>query len=164
MASEADKTLSEEKSRRPRRRATTEATGTERPRRRLGRGKPEPVVDEKALVGKGRATPSRRAADEEEETGNAVTRRVGGLREYFVGVGAELRKVTWPSAEDLRRLTIIVMITLVATALALGLISFTFTELFRLGLANPIILIVFMAVAIGIGLGFSRMSARRSNS
>ncbi|MBK8027363.1 MAG: preprotein translocase subunit SecE [Chloroflexi bacterium] len=166
MASDADKTMSEAQPRRPRRRPApaSAAAPADRPRRR--RGAQEPTEEAAlAVTGKGRATPSRRATEEaEEKTGNIVTRRLGGLRDYFDGVGAELRKVTWPSQDDLRRLSIIVILTLIATAIALGLISFVFTELFRLGLASPIILIVFMAVAIVVGLVVSRMNARRSNS
>ncbi|NUQ07280.1 MAG: preprotein translocase subunit SecE [Anaerolineae bacterium] len=89
---------------------------------------------------------------------------MGGLRDYFEGVGSELRKVTWPSQDDLRRLSIIVIVTLVAAALALGVISFAFTELFRLGLSSPIILIGFMAVAVVVGFVVTRVYGRRTSA
>lgn len=170
MASDSDKTMSEAQPRRPRRRpapAAAPAASADRARRpRRGSAEAQETSEETALaVGKGRATPSRRAAEEaEEKSGNVVTRTIGGLRDYFEGVGSELRKVTWPSQDDLRRLSIIVIATLVASALALGLISFAFTELFRLGLASPVILIGFMAVAVVVGFVVTRAYGRRTSA
>lgn len=161
MASDADKTMSEP--RRARRRPAASAEGTGRGESRLRRRRPEAEdTSEQALaVGKGRATPSRRDADEEDEKqgGNIVTRTVNGLGEYFQGVRSELRKVAWPTTEDTRRLSIIVLITLIITSIALGAISLAFTELFRFGLGNPLILIVFMVVAVGAGVLISRRSS-----
>lgn len=150
MASDADKTMSETEPRRGRRRPTAEV---------------EETGEQKALsVGKGRATPGRRTVEEQEEkqSGNAITRTVTNLREYFDGVRTELQKVTWPTNEDTRRLSIIVLLTLLGSALILGAISFVFTELFRMGLSNPIILIVFMAAAIVVGLYITRITAKNS--
>jgi len=91
----------------------------------------EAVEDRGVTVGKGRATPSRRRQDEaEEDSGNVATRTVGGLREYFEGVRSELGKVIWPTREEARRLTIIVLVTLIAASIVLGAISLLFTELF----------------------------------
>lgn len=170
MASEAEKTTSQAGARRARRR-TAEATATPAPaakpgRRRLGRGAQVEAEETAVVVGKGRATPSRRHAEEEEEQargGNAVSRFIFGMREYFEGVGTEVRKTTWPSREDTLRLSAIVLGTLVAMALALGAIALLFTELFRLGLSNPILLIGFMVLAVGGGLIFARVSARRAS-
>src|SRR5215208_4366956 len=92
--------------------------------------------------GKGRATPSRRRQEEDEDEGNLATRTVGGLRGYFEGVRSELDKVVWPTRDEIRRLTTIVLVTLVVSALVLGTISLTFTELFRLGLSSPIVLLL----------------------
>ena len=98
-------------------------------------------------AGKGRATPGRRTTQEVVQTGNAVTRPIGSLREYLEGVNAEIRKVAWPTREETRRLTTIVLVVTVAASIILGIISAVFTELFRLGLATPIIfLIVFVVV------------------
>jgi preprotein translocase subunit SecE len=114
-------------------------------------------------AGKGRATPSRRRQIEaEEETGNIATRSVGGLREYFEGVRSELGKVIWPTREETRRLTIIVLIALLISSLVLGAISLLFTELFKIGLNTPIILLAVMLIAVAGGVFFMRYSSRRS--
>lgn len=98
-------------------------------------------------AGKGRATPGRRNTPEVVETGNAVTRPISSFREYLEGVNAEIRKVAWPTREETRRLTTIVIVVTVAASIILGIISAVFTELFRLGLSTPIIfLIVFVVV------------------
>ncbi|MDZ4767839.1 MAG: preprotein translocase subunit SecE [Chloroflexota bacterium] len=168
MASEADKNKNAAGSR-PRRRTTNIATVPDtKPRGgrfRRGRAAQKEAEEAALVVGKGRATPSRRNTEEEEEKakgGNAVARFIYGMREYFQGVGSEIQKVSWPSREDTQRLSIIVVLTLIATALVLGAIAAVFTEMFRLGLSNPIILIVFMVVAVGGGLFIARLNARRS--
>jgi preprotein translocase subunit SecE len=148
----ADKTIGEQEESRRRR----------RPRAVVA----EPQQEERNIVaGKGRPTPSRRRQDaEEEQSGNIATRTVGGLREYFEGVRSELQKVAWPTSEETRRLTIIVLATLVAAALILGTISVLFTELFRIGLNQPLILLGFMAVVVAAGVIFWRVNRRRSTS
>jgi preprotein translocase subunit SecE len=154
----ADKTIGDE-----------EKTGRRR-RLALTRNRPEEneveqddVVEERGITaGKGRATPSRRRQVEEEESGNLATRTVGGLRGYFEGVRSELEKVVWPTREETRRLTIIVLVTLVICSLILGAISFIFTELFRIGLNSPIILLGFMFFAVAGGLFVYRYNSRRS--
>jgi preprotein translocase subunit SecE len=114
-------------------------------------------------AGKGYATPSRRKQIEaEEEEGNVATRTVGGLREYFEGVRSELGKVIWPTREETRRLTIIVLIALIISSLVLGAISLIFTELFKVGLNTPIILLAVMLIAVAGGIFFMRYSSRRS--
>jgi preprotein translocase subunit SecE len=112
---------------------------------------------------KGRATPGRRAAEEAAESGNFLTRSVRGLRHYFEGVRAELKKVAWPTREETRRLTVIVIGTLIASSLTLGAIGALFTELFRIGLNNPLVLIGFMVAAVGGGFIFYQTRRRRSN-
>ena len=134
----------------------------------LGRNRPEEEIEEEDLVeergvtvGKGRATPGRRQQDEEEDTGNVATRTFGGVREYLEGVRSELSKVIWPTREETQRLTIIVIVTLIASAAVLGAISLFFTELFRIGLGSPIILIAVMVIAIAGGLIFMQVNNRR---
>lgn len=125
----------------------------------------EPQQERNIVAGKGRPTPSRRRQEEEEEqSGNIATRTVGGLREYFEGVRSELQKVAWPTGEETRRLTIIVLATLIAAALILGTISVLFTELFRIGLNQPLVLLGFMAVVVTAGVIFWRVNRRRSTS
>lgn len=112
---------------------------------------------------KGRPTPSRRRDVEEveEKHSNLLARVRYGLQDYFEGVRSELQKVTWPTREETRRLTIVVIVALVAASIILGLISAAFTELFRIGLGNPIVLLIFMVVAVGGGLIYYRVSSRR---
>ncbi|MBI1259197.1 MAG: preprotein translocase subunit SecE [Chloroflexi bacterium] len=135
----------------------------------LGRNRPEEIEEEEVVeergvtTGKGRATPGRRQQDEEEDTGNVATRTVGGVREYLEGVRSELSKVIWPTREEAQRLTIIVIVTLIASAAVLGAISLFFTELFRIGLGSPIILIAVMVIAVAGGLIFMRVNSRRSS-
>jgi len=113
---------------------------------------------------KGRPTLSRREMEESDEPkGNFLQRTGRRLGDYFEGVRSELQKVTWPSREDLRRLMIIVVIALIISSIILGSISLGFTELFKVGLDNPILLLGFMAIAIAIGVVWNRRQARRSS-
>ncbi len=123
----------------------------------------ETTEDRSLTIGKGRATPSRRRQDDEEETGNIATRSVGGIREYVEGVRSEISKVVWPTREETQRLTVIVLGTLIACAIVLGAISLFFTELFRIGLSSPVVLIGAMVIAVGGGLLFNRFSKGRSS-
>lgn len=124
----------------------------------------EDVEDRSITAGKGRATPSRRRQGEEEESGNFLTRTIRGLREYFEGVRSELEKVIWPTREEVRRLTIIVLVTLVISSLILGAISLFFTELFKIGLTAPIVLLVTMIVGVVVGIVVLRISNREERS
>jgi preprotein translocase subunit SecE len=123
------------------------------------------VVEARAVTaGKGRATPSRRVHEEEEKSGNFITRTVRGMREYFEGVGSELRKVAWPTREDTQRLTLIVIVVMIASAIALGLVSLGFTELFRLGLASPVIFAAFFVIVGVVGFILYRRAQRSDAS
>jgi preprotein translocase subunit SecE len=126
-----------------------------------------PTVNPRALTAKkGYATPGRRnkLAEQEEERGNIVTRPFTGLRDYLTGVRDELRKVSWPTREELRRLTVIVLIVTLIASLVLGLISLGFTELFRLGLDNPILFVAFFAVVGGLYFAVTRLGRRGEGS
>ena len=125
----------------------------------------EDLAEERAITtGKGRATPGRRVHEQEEKRGNFITRAFGNMREYFEGVNSELRKVSWPTREDTRRLTVIVIVVMIISAIVLGVISLGFTELFRLGLASPLIFFgFFVVVAVG-GFILYRRSQRSDAS
>ncbi len=56
---------------------------------------------------------------------NAVVR-------YFRETGAELRKVTWPTRQEARRLTTVVVVVVALTSAALGLFDFAFARLIGL--------------------------------
>lgn len=117
-------------------------------------------------AGKGRPTPSRRQLEEmaDEPQGNFFTRLISGMREYFLGVRSELTKVTWPTREDTRRLTIIVIITLIISSIILGIIAYFFSQLFGVGLQSPIILLVLMLGGAVLGLVIARMVRVRSTT
>lgn len=126
----------------------------------------QPEVDTRGITaGKGRATPGRRERElAEEKSEGVVQRTTGGLLEYFEGVRSEIGKVVWPSREDLRRLTIVVIITLIIASIILGGIALFFTELFRIGLESPAVLMGFMVVMIAIGFFVDRWYTRRQSA
>ncbi|MBZ0303860.1 MAG: preprotein translocase subunit SecE [Anaerolineae bacterium] len=118
----------------------------------------EEVVPERGVTArKGRATPGRRAATDEDE-GNVVVRSVGGVREYFEGVQSELNKVTWPTREETIRLSGIVLVTTVISSLILGLVALSYSELFRLGINQPLIFLGFFVAVLVIGFVVYRRS------
>ncbi len=62
------------------------------------------------------------AVVEKKREPNAVVR-------YFRGMAAELRKVTWPTRQEARKLTTVVVIVVVITAIALGVVDYIFSRL-----------------------------------
>lgn len=89
---------------------------------------------------KGRATPSRRTSRKEskaknESSGNAITRPLNSVVDYFSNVRTEMNKVAWPSREDTRRLTILCINVTIASSLFLGALSLVLTQFMELGLA-----------------------------
>ncbi|MBE2181852.1 MAG: preprotein translocase subunit SecE [Anaerolineae bacterium] len=69
--------------------------------------------------------------------------------EYFQGVRSEVDKVVWPTRPETRRLSTVVLIVLIISAIVLGAISGGFSEIFRLGLQNPVVLLAFMFLGAG---------------
>jgi preprotein translocase subunit SecE len=137
-----------------------------RRRRRRAAQEEEEVQEESAeerglTAKKGRATVGRRNPQQEE------TRKLGLFGRtvrYFRGVQSELDKVTWPSRQDTIRLTRIVLLVTIAAALILGAISFLFTELFVLGLNNPIIFLIAGVVTVVVVFGYTRYAANRGST
>lgn len=119
--------------------------------------------EENLTVRKGRATPSRRKRQAEATgaSGNVLTRVSSGTVEYFQGVMAELRKVHWPTRDEVQRLTVIVIVVVTAFAIVLGGLSFLFTELFSFGFEDPIILGVTLAVLLVLGFGYLAYTHRQ---
>ena len=62
------------------------------------------------------------AVVEKKREPNAVVR-------YFRDTSAELRKVTWPTRQEARHLTTVVVIVVVVMAIALGLVDYGFSRL-----------------------------------
>ena len=54
------------------------------------------------------------------------------LAKYFRETKAEVQKVVWPSRQEVRNLTLIVLGVTASMSLALGLIDWLFTKLFSL--------------------------------
>lgn len=138
--------------------------------RRKSVAEPEPITrtlpdGEGRGMAKGRATPSRRQREEEAEEpqGNVATRGLAGFSEYFQGVRTELQKVSWPTREETRRLVTIVIIALIIASIVLGIISGFFTQLFTLGLDQPLILLGFMVLAIVGGFFIVRALQRQQS-
>ncbi len=61
---------------------------------------------------------------------------VGGIVRYFRDVIAEVQKVTWPTREEARRLTIIVIAVTIFFAIMLGSIDLFYGWWFELGVAD----------------------------
>lgn len=115
-------------------------------------------------VKKGRATPGRRTQETEvAQEGNFVTRTIGGFGGYVEGVRSEIQKVVWPTPEEVRRLTTIVLVSTIIAALVLGALSFIFNELFILGIQNPVIFGIMFVVAVIVFGMYLRQSNTRSS-
>jgi|FLYN01.1.fsa_nt_gi preprotein translocase subunit SecE len=156
--------------------STEDKLNTKPKRRRWRRGQEEEVVqaeeadetedeeDARGLtVKKGRPTPGRRQqAEVVEERGNVVTRPINRLAEYLRDVRSELSKVTWPTREEVWQLTRIVLGTTIAAALILGVITLIFTELFRIGLNQPVIFVGLFVVVVALVVIFLRRSSERT--
>lgn len=88
---------------------------------------------------KGRATPSRRQRKtkktKNETQGNSLTSPLYATLDYFSNVRSELNKVSWPTREETRRLTILCINVTIASALFLGALSVILTEFIQIGLA-----------------------------
>ena len=54
------------------------------------------------------------------------------IQKWYKETIGELRKVTWPTPQEAWRLTMIVIVTMVATSFALGLLDWIFSRLVAL--------------------------------
>jgi preprotein translocase subunit SecE len=61
---------------------------------------------------------------------------IAPVREYFRDTLGELRKVHWPSREEVRNLTVIVLAVTFAMGMVLGLFDFIFEQVF-FGILKP---------------------------
>lgn len=103
-------------------------------------GEDDDESSERGMTGrKGRATPSRRTQDVEavKPEGNIITRTINKLREYMEGVNSERQKIVWPTREETRRLTTIVLVSTIVAAIVLGAVSLLFNVLLDAGLKSP---------------------------
>ena len=67
------------------------------------------------------------------------------VREYFRDTMGELRKVHWPTRQEVRNLSIIVLAVTVAMSMLLGLFDFIFNQTFY-GILQPTPDLVWVAV------------------
>ncbi len=65
-------------------------------------------------------------AKSKSSTATATTREENVIVRYFKETRAELRKVTWPTREETRTLTTIIVIVTVTMAIFLGLLDYLF--------------------------------------
>jgi preprotein translocase subunit SecE len=73
------------------------------------------------------------------------------LVNYFKETRAELRKVHWPSQQEARTLTLVVMGVSVAMAFLLGVLDFVFDRLLN-GIVNVSLLAIGLSVLIVVGM------------
>jgi preprotein translocase subunit SecE len=59
-------------------------------------------------------------------------RIIPGIRRYFGEIAAEMKKVVWPTREELTRLTIMVIFIAGSVGVLLGLFDYGFTRLMTL--------------------------------
>jgi preprotein translocase SecE subunit len=120
-----------------------------RRRKMLKRGEtlPEAAPASATTEGKGRPTPSQRDEVDVRE-GNVVTNTFDRFVLYLKETWSELNKVTWPTNEEVRRLTYIVLIVTAITAALLGIVSFIFSSLTQ-RVADPTTATVFGILTIG---------------
>jgi preprotein translocase subunit SecE len=84
------------------------------------------------------------------------TKKDNFLVAYFKETRAELRKVHWPSQQEARTLTIVVLVVTVSMAALLGFLDFVFDRLLS-GIVdlNPLAIVASALIVVGIfGLGF----------
>ena len=53
------------------------------------------------------------------------------MQEFFEGVQAEMRKVTWPDREQLRNATAVILVFVVVLAIIIGLMDSVFSAFVR---------------------------------
>ena len=85
------------------------------------------------------------------------------IRDYLSNVRGELRKVTWPTREDVIHLTRVVLLVTAITSVFLGALSALLTiGLDQFGLSNPwILVVVFVAISVGTWWAFRQDGEKR---
>lgn len=59
-------------------------------------------------------------------------KKKGGIVDYFKSVRGELKKVTWPNREELKKYTIVVLFMVFFSAVVIGLLDAIFGGAFQL--------------------------------
>ncbi len=96
-----------------------------------GAARRNPPAQTKAPRRPARATP--RASGGTARRAAAPSRGIRGLLypEWARNIVSELRKVVWPSAEETRSLTTVVIVVAVSVGIILGVVDFGFSELVK---------------------------------
>ena len=63
-------------------------------------------------------------------------KKPNAIQKWYKETIGELRKVSWPTPQEAWRLTVIVIITMLATSFALGLLDWVFSRLIALLVAS----------------------------
>jgi preprotein translocase subunit SecE len=53
------------------------------------------------------------------------------IKDYFVGVFGEVKKITWPTRQQVINQTTVVVVTVIVVAIIFALVDFGFNELVR---------------------------------
>lgn len=64
-----------------------------------------------------------------EKTKEVQVKKPNGIQRWWKETIGELRKVSWPTIADARKLTVIVLIVMIFTAILLGTLDFGFSKL-----------------------------------
>ena len=56
--------------------------------------------------------------------------RLAGMASYFREVRGEVRKVTWPGWEDLRRSTFVIIVVVILIGIVIGVMDLIFARIF----------------------------------
>ncbi len=103
---------------------------------------------------KDRPTPSARQAAKPQKASRSIIDRipvVNKVAAYLRGVKAEMQKVTWPTREEARNLTLLVLSVTVAFAIGLGALDAFFSWWFRQAF-HPDSEMIFLAVAAAVAI------------
>jgi preprotein translocase SecE subunit len=105
---------------------------------------------------------------EKESSGNLLE----NIRSYFSDVRTELNKVSWPSREDVGRLTRIVMATIVVASIVLGTLSIILAYVLNdvhfngvldtIRLGKPLFITIIFAAILGVTWWTFRQDANKS--
>lgn len=134
--------------------------------RRRRRQQSEEDAETAQALRKDRPTPSARQIKPRGVGSTGLINRIPVVRSvvaYFRGVASEMQKVTWPTREETRRLTLIVLGVTIAFSIGLGLLSAFFSWWFQQAFhadSETTFLAVAAAVAIIVGGSYAVLRNR----
>lgn len=80
-----------------------------------------------------------------------ATREDHPVIKYFKSTRAELRRVTWPTREETRTLTTIIVIVTIVMGLFLGILDFLFQQIAAGVIGGNLIIIIVAVLLLGAG-------------